>query len=129
MNVVLDHLLKYAYKWDAIGTALNFQLAELENIRCDPQLTTLQQRLQVLLTQWSHGPTATHPDTPTVERLCSALRSDLVGLGDVANQLEEMKGSLPRKLPLARYNFVAYRCTTVTVCVFSSSCSQDDTDL
>lgn len=83
--------------WDAIGTALKFAPAELNIIRHSPQATTLQQRLEVLLTQWSHWPTRAHPDVPTVEKLCEALRSDLVGLGDVANELDMMKGSLPRK--------------------------------
>lgn len=98
MSFLLDRLCNYAFKWDSIGSALNFLPAELENIRCNPHMTNLQQCLHALLTQWSHWPTTAHPHRATVEKLCGALRSNLVGLGDVANEIEEIKASLPRKM-------------------------------
>lgn len=87
MSLLLTILCNYASRWDDIGTALMFLPAELDNIRHGTQ--GLQQHLKELLAQWSHWPTTSHPDVPTVEKLCDALRSNLVGLGDVANELEE----------------------------------------
>ena len=48
--------------------------------------------LQELLNQWVQWPTTEHPNNPTLEALCAALRSPLVGLGSLAEEVEkEMK--------------------------------------
>ncbi len=97
VNWLMEFLHKCAYRWREIGSALNFQYGELENInRSNPGATT-QQLLTELLSQWSQWPTADHPDDPTIERLCDALRSGQVGLGAVANTLYELRDSLPSK--------------------------------
>lgn len=89
---LMDILCKYSSEWRNIGTALNFMHSDLKMIDFNPQATTLQWRLLEVLTQWSHR---IHPHVPTVEELCAALRSNLVGLGVVANEIEARKGSLP----------------------------------
>ena len=48
--------------------------------------------LQELLSQWVQWPTTDHPNHPTLEALCTALSSSLVGLGSLAEEVEkEMK--------------------------------------
>lgn len=49
-----------------------------------------------LLTKWiTEWPTKNRPTQPSVKILCAALRSSLVGLGELANQVEiEMKDSI-----------------------------------
>ena len=91
MNVLSQH----SYKWDVIGAALHFIPGELENIRHSPQVITPQQRLNAVLCQWVQWPTTAHPQTPTMEILRDALRSDLVGLGAVANKLYDARNQLP----------------------------------
>ena len=50
--------------------------------------------LQELLSQWVQWPTASHPTKPTLEALCAVLRSSLVGLGSLADKVnEEMRQS------------------------------------
>ena len=90
-----NFLCKYAFKWREIGTALGFLSAEQDIIAHSPGMDTLQHRMESVLTQWAHWPTDSHPNTPTLEMLCGALRSNLVGLGDVANELCEKKFFLP----------------------------------
>ena len=87
VGFLMGYLFQYSYKWEVIGTALHFLPGELENIRHSPQATTLQFRLNVVLCQWVQWPTTAHSHTPTMEMLRDALRSDLVGLGAVANKL------------------------------------------
>ena len=43
--------------------------------------------LQELLSQWLQWPTDSHPSKPTLEALCAALRSSLVGLGSLAEKV------------------------------------------
>ena len=92
---LMGHLCQYSYKWEFIGTALHFLPGELENIRHSPQVITPQQRLNAVLCQWVQCPTAAHSQTPTMEMLRDALRSDLVGLGAVANKLYDARNQLP----------------------------------
>jgi hypothetical protein len=50
--------------------------------------------LQELLSQWVQWPTTDHPSHPTVTALCTSLRSSLVGLGGLAEEVEkELKQS------------------------------------
>ena len=88
------NLRKHAYKWREIGSALGFEHGELENISHSSPRATTQQLLTELLSQWSQWPTADKPNAPTLERLCDALRSGMVGLGAVANDLYEQRYKL-----------------------------------
>ena len=91
----MNHLHQFAYKWREIGTALSFHHGDLENISQTFPRGTPQQLLTELLSQWSEWPTAIHSGVPTVERLCDALRSGLVGLGALANSLQDTRTQLP----------------------------------
>ena len=87
-------LQNYSYKWNPIGLNLGFTPHELCTISC--MLTLLVgapvSYLQELLNQWVQWPTTEHPNNPTLEALCAALRSPLVGLGRLAEEVEkEMK--------------------------------------
>ncbi len=91
------HLCKNANKWWEIGLGLGFQDGELKNINSNIPGATAQRLLTELLSQWSQWPTTDHHEDPTMERLCGALRSSLVGLGAVANELYELRNSLPSR--------------------------------
>ena len=95
VSYLMGCLSQHLHKWEVIGTALHFLPGELENIKHSPQATTLQQRLNAVLCQWVQWPTTAHSQTPTMEILRDALRSDLVGLGAVANQLYDARNQLP----------------------------------
>ena len=95
VGFLMGYLCQYSYKWEDIGTSLHFLPGELENIRHSPQVITPQQRLNSVLCQWVQWPTTAHPQTPTMEMLRDALRSDLVGLGAVANKLYDARDYLP----------------------------------
>ena len=95
VSFLMSYLSQHSYKWDVIGAALHFIPGELENIRHSPQVITPQQCLNAVLCQWVQWPTTAHPQTPTMEILRDALRSDLVGLGAVANQLYDARNQLP----------------------------------
>ncbi len=88
----MSQLHIHAAKWKEIGSSLNFHSGELENISYSG--TTPQQLLSKLLSQWTQWPTADHPDDPTMEKLHDALRSGLVGLGAVANDIYELRNFL-----------------------------------
>ena len=90
---LMGHLCQYSHKWGDIGTALHFLPGELKNIYRDHQ--EVQQCLKEVLCQWVQWPTTAHPQTPIMEILRDALRSDLVGLGAVANQLYAARNQLP----------------------------------
>ena len=101
----LAHLMRllqsYSCKWNRIGLSLGF---------IQPELTTISgmlalligapvSYLQELLSQWVQWPTADHPTHPTLGALCTALRSSLVGLGSLAEEVEkEMKQCTSGKL-------------------------------
>ena len=97
VNSLMVCLYKHAARWRDIGSALNFQPGELENISLSIPKATPQQLLTELLSQWTQWPTDAHSENPTMERLCNALRSGLVGLGAVANDLYELRYYLPSK--------------------------------
>ena len=98
VGFLMGYLCQHSYKWGDIGTALHFLPGELENIRHSPQVITPQQCLNAILCQWVQWPTTAHSQTPTMEMLRDALRSDLVGLGAVANQLYDARNYLPSQL-------------------------------
>ena len=94
----LAHLMRllqsYSYKWNPIGLSLGFTPHELYNISCMVTLLTGApvSYLQELLSQWVQWPTEEHQNNPTLGALCTALRSSLVGLGSLAEEVEkEMK--------------------------------------
>ena len=94
----LVHLMRllwsYSIKWEMIGLSLGFILHELKTISGMPKLFVGApvSYLQELLSQWVQWPTADHPYDPTLGALCTALRSSLVGLGSLAEEMErEMK--------------------------------------
>ena len=93
VNFLMKHLHQHAYKWRDIGSSLNFHHGELENI--SQRVAKPNQYLNELLSKWSHWPTEDHSEKPTMESLCDALRSDLVGLGRESNDLYELKNFLP----------------------------------
>ena len=91
----LVHLMRllrnYSTKWDMIGLSLGFIQPELNIISGMLALLTGApvSYLQELLSQWVQWPTADHPYDPTLGALCTALRSSLVGLGSLAEELEK----------------------------------------
>ena len=94
----LVHLMQlfqsYSYKWNPIGLSLGFNQHELNTIFGMFKLLmgAPVSYLQELLSQWVQWPTTDHPSHPTVRALCTALRSSLVGLGSLAEEVEkEMK--------------------------------------
>ena len=100
VGFLMGYLCRHSSKWEDIGTALHFLPGELENIRHSPQAATLQLRLKKVLCKWVQWPTTAHSQTPTMEMLHDALRSDLVGLGAMANQLYDARNYLPSRLDL-----------------------------
>jgi hypothetical protein len=87
-------LQSYSYKWNLIGLSLGFTPHELNNILSMVILLTWApvSYLQELLSQWVQWPTTDHPSHPTLRALCTSLRSCLVGLGGLAEEVEkEMK--------------------------------------
>ena len=88
----LLHLLQYySSKWNEIGLSLGFITPELNTISSMHRLFVgaPTSYLQELLSQWVQWPTASHSTRPTLESLCGALRSSLVGLGSLANKVKE----------------------------------------
>ena len=106
VNILIGHLHKYAYTWKEIGFALGFNYGELEYISISNPRATTPQLLTVLLIQWSQWPTAGHPDVPTMEKLCDALSSRKVELGEVVKDLYEQ-----RKLMFSRRENAACECS------------------
>ena len=96
VGFLMGYLCQHSYKWKDIGTALHFLPGELENIKHNHP--DVQQRLNAVLCQWVQWPTTAHSQTPTMEILRDALRSDLVGLGAVANKLYDARDYLPSQL-------------------------------
>ena len=94
VNFLLGVLCTSAHKWEFIGMALGFLDGELKNISSSSPTAGVQRHLKEMLSQWAHWPTKTHPDPPTLERLCDALRSQLVGLGNVADHVYKQKSCL-----------------------------------
>ena len=94
----MKHLHHHGYKWRQIGLSLDFSYDELEDIRHSAPNLTTQLLLTKVLTDWSQWPTKPHPNLPTMEALCDALRDGRVGLGAVASELYSMRDQLPSKI-------------------------------
>jgi hypothetical protein len=87
-------LQSYSYKWNPIGLSLGFTPHELHTISGMVTLLTGApvSYLQEMLDRWVQWPTGEHQNNPTLGALCTALRSSLVGLGGLAEEVEkEMK--------------------------------------
>ena len=94
-------LQSYSYKWNPIGLSLGFTQHELNTIFGMLRLLVEApvSYLQELLSQWVQWPTTEHPSNPTLEALCTALRSPLVGLGSLAKEVErEMNARTGKKV-------------------------------
>ena len=89
---LVTSLHRFSAKWKEIGLSLNFLADELD---CIGHNKELMQCLVELLKKWSQWPTDDHQDSPTIESLCDALHSPLVGLGAAANELYELRNLLP----------------------------------
>ena len=98
---LMDLLHNFSDKWNEIGLGLGFTPPELNQIKSDPSLymsSAPASFLTKLLSQWVQWPTVDHPTKPTLKVLCEALRSSLVGLGSLAENVDrEMKCSITGK--------------------------------
>lgn len=85
-------LHNYSYKWYPFGLNLGFTPPELNTIVCTLTLLTGApvSYLQELLSRWVQWPTTDHPLVPTLQAMCEALRSSLVGLGSLADKVEKI---------------------------------------
>ena len=113
VSFLVKFLCNHAFKWEGIGTALNFQHGELQNIKHSSPIASPQQHLNQFLDTWAQWPNSSHHEVPTVKRLCDALRSNLVGLGAEANKLHERRYSLPSQLHNVRI-ITALNCPSET---------------
>ena len=99
VKFLLEELCNYTYKWEDIGLVLGFVDGELKNItHSSPSQASTQDFMKELLVKWAHWPTKDHLRNPTLENLCNALRSKLVGLGNIADELYLKKNSLPSQI-------------------------------
>lgn len=89
IKFVCKQLYKYSHKWQDIGLALYFEKYELKNIELSSSTKDPYHLLHDLLNEWAQWPTTNHQYTPTLKRLCNALRSDPVKLGTTANSLRD----------------------------------------
>ena len=102
---VMELLQSCSDKWSEIGLSLGFTQHELSRISVGAPVSYLQE----LLSQWVQWPTADHPSHPTLGALCTALRSSLVGLGSLAEELEkEMKQCTTDKKYAPNSKFLLY---------------------
>ena len=112
----LLHLLQYySFKWNEIGLSLGFITSELNTISSMPLLLVgaPTSYLQELLSQWVQWPTASHSTRPTLESLCCALQSSIVGLGSLADKVkEEMRQKTGNSV-----------CLCVVLCDEESACT------
>ena len=90
--MLMNRIHNYSHKWSDIGLRLGFFPSELDQISCNPSLfmsTSAPTRSMTrLLSQWVQWPTENHPTRPTLRALCETLRSAIVGLGSLAEELE-----------------------------------------
>ena len=97
---LLELIHTFSSKWDMIGLKIGFTFSELEYIKSMPLLlaTAPTSYLKELLSQWVQWPTLRHPTQPTLRALCTSLRSSMIGLGALADEVErEMKQAITGK--------------------------------
>ena len=90
VSALLQVMHNHSLKWRKIGLALGFTEPELQDIESKPALliTAPFSYLEDLMSQWIQWPTDDHESEPTLEKLCTALKSSLVGLGRLAKEVE-----------------------------------------
>ena len=97
---LMNRIHNFSDKWNNIGLILGFTQPELNQIETNLSLLTSSPGsfMKKLLSQWVQWPTKDHSTKPTLEALCEALRSSLVGLGQLAEKVErEMKHAMDGK--------------------------------
>ena len=88
ISALTEILADHASKWQNIGTSLNMPLGILNDIMTRIHIEDSIMRLKKVLQQWIVGVNE-HANAPTLNNLKIALRSKTVGLGGMANQLED----------------------------------------
>ena len=88
---LLNLIHHFSHKWYEIGIGLGFAPSELDKIKSSLSLlmTAPTSYLIELMNQWVQWPTVNHPTKPTLQSLCVTLRSSLVGLGSLAEEVEK----------------------------------------
>lgn len=82
---LVETLAPYASKWKNIGLQLGFTVSQLETIYSSHPGQNTMDYLRSMLSKWTHSPI--HGKYATLEDLSSALRSNTVCLGTVADEL------------------------------------------
>lgn len=83
-------LANHASKWQEIGLQLGFTDSKLNSIATPPGQKA-SEYLRAMLGEWVHWtPETPHGKYATLEDLKAALRSNIVELGDVADDLEQL---------------------------------------
>ena len=89
ISVLIELLIRYAYKWDLIGTALGFLPQDIRTIQYNnaSKPDTADRNLLDMISRWVQMESR-HTKPPTVNNLKQALASQTVGLGALANHVE-----------------------------------------
>ena len=98
--VLLNVIHNFSHKWNEIGLVLGFTPPELNQISSNPSLfmSAPASFLRELLSRWVQWPTVNHPTKPTLGALCETFHTSLVGLGNLAENVEkEMRCSTTGK--------------------------------
>ena len=88
LSILTEILVGWSAKWYKIGLSLNLPHNYLDQLRTLLVIHGCEVCLSKVLHEWIVGQNE-YAQSPTVESLKQALRSGLVGLGDVANQLDD----------------------------------------
>ena len=88
VSILTEILVGWSAKWYQIGLSLNLPHNYLDQLRTLLVIHGCEVCLSKVLHEWIVGQNE-YAKPPTVESLKQVLRSDLVGLGDVANQLDD----------------------------------------
>lgn len=81
----------FSNKWKEIGLGLGFTTPELNLIESKPShfVQAPVSYLRDLLSQWVQWSAKDHPTKPSLRELCKTLRSVPVGLGTLAEKVEQ----------------------------------------
>ena len=88
ISALTEILAGQSNKWENIGISLNLPYDALKYIFSLIHTRSFKMSLKEVLVQWIVGQHQ-HAKAPTVENLKAALRSETVGLGGMANQLDD----------------------------------------
>ena len=88
ISALTEILAGQSNKWENIGISLNLPNDALKYIFSLIHIRSFKMNLKEVLVQWIVGQHQ-HAKAPTVENLKAALRSETVGLGGMANQLDD----------------------------------------